>query len=126
EFYSPDDSINVTMSAAAQRLAEDSNIHFRVSGQAILRGPFFEGRKYDKAILRGYDGVESVGMSVLPEACITAVYEVPTLAVSYITNDDAEAHSHQENQRRAKADAPMLSKFLTELMQKLDRPAQAG
>ena len=85
----------------------------------MVRGPFFEGRKYDKTTL-ARTGASVVGKSVLPEACVASVYDgVRVLALSFVTNDDVEEHSHEENQRAAKAAAPKLGDFLSEVIGKL-------
>jgi purine-nucleoside phosphorylase len=101
EFCSPDDTLAPRLREIARRVVNDITGKAHEGGYAMVRGPFFEGRKYDKAILRA-SGASTVGMSSLPEACIAALYPgVEVLALNFVTNTDSEAHSHEENQRRA-------------------------
>ncbi len=80
----------------------------------MVRGPNFEGRTYDKPFLR-MTGVKAVGMSMLPEACIAALYKdvgVRILPMAFITNDDSEEHSHEVNLARVKEASKKLAQFL--------------
>ncbi len=117
EFHSPEDTLNKKLQRLALNWGERLDV--KTGGLAMVRGPFFEGRKYDKAAL-ARTGASVVGMSVLPEACVASVYDgVRVLALSFVTNDDVEEHSHEENQRAAKAAAPKLGDFLSEVIGKL-------
>lgn len=116
EFCSPDDVLDDRLRRLAREQALEG-LTVREGGYVMLRGPYFEGRKYDKALLRA-SGASCVGMSTLPEACVIALYRAQgaqALALSYITNDDREEHSHEENLARAEADAPKLSELLTRI-----------
>jgi len=117
EFCSPEDALNKKLQRLALGWGEPLDV--KTGGLVMVRGPFFEGRKYDKGNL-ARTGASMVGMSVLPEACVAALYEgVRVLALSFVTNDDIEEHSHDDNQRAAKAAAAKLGGFLTEVIGKL-------
>ena len=92
-----------------------------VGGYAMMPGPAFEGRKYDKPFLASA-GIKAVGMSVLPEACVAALYDgVKVLPMAFITNDAYEEHSHEENLRRAKERSPLLGGYLTRIIGAMPR-----
>ena len=120
EFCSPEDALDLELrKLAIESAAGLVDVH--QGGYAMVRGPFFEGRKYDKAVLRN-NGASTVGMSTLPEACIASLYKnegVKMLAVSFITNTDSEDHSHEENLARVKASAGKLSQFIERIVAKL-------
>ena len=78
----------------------------------MVRGPFFEGRRYDKAVLAA-TGAAVIGMSVLPEACVAALYAgVEVLAVAHVTNTAVEAHSHDVILQRAQDATETLRRVL--------------
>lgn len=114
EFVSPEDSLDSAWRTAAYGLFIDGDPKsVGKGGYAMLRGPHFEGRTYDKKLL-ALAGAKAVGMSMLPEACIAALYpEVKLLGIAFITNSATETHSHEENLARAKARAAHLGDFLT-------------
>jgi purine-nucleoside phosphorylase len=89
-------------------------------GYAMLRGPNFESRKYDKRTLRRC-GMKVVGMSMLPEACVAMLFKerVRVLALGYVTNNDVEEHSHQMNVGRAKGQGDRLSQYLASIVQQI-------
>jgi len=120
EFCSPEDALDREFRQLA--LAEAKGlIDAHQGGYAMLRGPFFEGRKYDKAILRMV-GASTVGMSTLPEACVASLYKdegVKVLALSFITNTDSEDHSHEENLARAKASSGKLGTLIERIVSKI-------
>jgi purine-nucleoside phosphorylase len=87
---------------------------YRSGGYAMVQGPCFEGRKYDKTALVA-TGCSVVGMSTLPETCVAALYRddnVRVLPVSFVSNDDKEEHSHQLVIGRTRSQATMLADFL--------------
>jgi len=91
-------------------------------GHAMLLGPCFEGRRYDKATL-AQSGACVVGMSVLPEACVAALYPgVKVLGLGYVTNGSSEEHSHETNLARAKSAARMLGGYLRRIIKKMAAP----
>ncbi len=88
-------------------------------GHAMVRGPFFEGRRYDKNFL-AQTGARVVGMSVLPEACVAALYPgTRVLALAFVTNGPSEVHSHEENLARSKAAAATLGGYLQDIITKI-------
>lgn len=111
EFKSPEDTLDPELRSIARVIGNKVGLAVHNGGYAMLRGPFFEGRKYDKPLLR-MSGATAVGMSTLPEACIAALYDAKVLALSFITNDDAEEHSHEENVRRAQEKSGKLGALL--------------
>ncbi|MBI2099295.1 purine-nucleoside phosphorylase [Candidatus Uhrbacteria bacterium] len=120
EFCSPEDAIDLEWEK--QIFNNDArNFPFKIAsgGHVMVRGPFFEGRKYDKKFLAS-TGAAVVGMSVLPEACVASLYEgVKVLPLAFITNTAFEEHSHEENQRRAKEKAEHLGKFLGAIVERM-------
>ncbi len=118
EFFSPEDTIDRELMTRIYQL--HGPLALRRGGHVMLRGPFFEGRRYDKSILRllvpdGRVGV--VGMSVLPEACVASLYpDVRTVPIAFVTNTDSEEHSHEENQLRAKAQSEHLGNLLAQII----------
>lgn len=116
EFVSPDDTLDPALQAIAHD--ERGELVTKTVGHVMVRGPFFEGRRYDKALLAA-SGAGVVGMSMLPEACIAALYNARMLGLGFVTNDDIAEHSHDENQRRAKAAASHLRSFLERIIARL-------
>jgi purine-nucleoside phosphorylase len=125
EFCSPDDVLDrklleIALNSVADRLGRDDEDCPRAvsGGYAMMRGPFFEGRKYDKQALY-QTGASCVGMSSLPEAAVIAALlgrDARVLVLSYITNSELEEHSHEENVRRAKSDGPQLGAILVDII----------
>ncbi|MBI3632641.1 MAG: purine-nucleoside phosphorylase [Candidatus Vogelbacteria bacterium] len=120
EFCSPEDTLDKDFRQLALKSAEGL-IDAHQGGYAMVQGPFFEGRKYDKAILRMV-GASTVGMSTLPESCIAALYReegVKVLALSFITNTDSEDHSHEENVKRVNASSSKLGELISRIVAKI-------
>ena len=116
EFCSPEDMLDEDLQTLAHASAREIKTH---SGcYAMVRGPFFEGRKYDKQFIRD-SGASVVGMSMLPEACVAALYGVKTLGLSFVTNNHLEEHSHEENLARAKLNSQKLGGFLYKIIEGL-------
>jgi len=116
EFCSPEDALSLALRKIAHE--ERGQLVTKEVGHVMVRGPFFEGRNYDKPLL-AQTGAGVVGMSMLPEACVAALYGIPVLGLGFVTNDDMEAHSHEENQARAKAKSEHLGGFLTHIVGRL-------
>lgn len=116
EFVSPEDTLDPALRAIAHD--ECGALTVKDVGHVMVRGPFFEGRKYDKALLAA-SGAGVVGMSMLPEACIAALYSARVLGLGFVTNDDIAEHSHEENLARAKTAAAHLGGFLTRIVRRL-------
>jgi purine-nucleoside phosphorylase len=116
EFCSPEDSLTSEL----LNVAVDCRRHYDgpvcTGGYAMVRGPFFEGLRYDKNVLAA-TGAKIVGMSTLPEACVCALYPgVQMLGLAFVTNGDSEVHSHEVNIERAKKSAEGLSNYLNHLI----------
>lgn len=116
EFCSPEDALSSRLREIAH--AERGELVTKEVGHVMLRGPFFEGRKHDKALLAG-TGAGVVGMSMLPEVCVAALYDVETLGLGFVTNDDVAKHSHEENLARAAAASALLGNFLTRIVSRI-------
>ncbi|HTM67892.1 MAG TPA: hypothetical protein VL426_01195 [Candidatus Binatia bacterium] len=122
EFVSPEDALDggALTHAFTQFIPPNAN-SVKKGGYAMLRGPQFEGRRYDKALLAA-TGAKAVGMSVLPEACVAALYpDVRVVPFALITNSAFEPHSHEENLRRSKERAPLIGDYLTRVVTTLPR-----
>lgn len=117
EFYSPEDSISERLNAIALSY-QNTDLKCLPAGYLMVRGPFFEGRKYDKPLF-AESGAGVIGMSTLPEACITSMCCGEFLGLSFVTNSDEETHSHQENLRRAKAASEHLGSLLYYVISKI-------
>jgi purine-nucleoside phosphorylase len=120
EFYSPEDTLDPQLREIAKAAwGESSENHAVAAGHVMVRGPFFEGRKYDKALL-AESGASVVGMSILPEACVAALYDnVKVLGLTFVTNDDVEVHEHELIQRRAKESAAQLGAYLERIVTRI-------
>ncbi|MCX6778863.1 MAG: purine-nucleoside phosphorylase [Candidatus Magasanikbacteria bacterium] len=117
EFCSPEDALSERLRTVA--LEEQGDLHLTAAGHAMVRGPFFEGRTYDKQTWLAA-GADMVGMSLLPEACVAALYEgVEVLGLGFVTNDDVAAHSHEVNLRRAQVSSVQLGELLTRIVSRL-------
>ncbi|MBI5023280.1 MAG: purine-nucleoside phosphorylase [Candidatus Magasanikbacteria bacterium] len=110
EFCSPEDALDEQLQKIARIYCHD--LCANTGGHVMLTGPWFEGRKYDKRFL-AQTGAKVVGMSGLPEACVAALYPgVRVLYLCFVTNDDVEEHSHEENLARAKVASSKLGGYL--------------
>ena len=65
----PEDTLDPTLRKIALKNA--ANLWRPKSVSVMVRGPFFEGRRYDKSLLVK-SGAGVVGMSILPEACVSS------------------------------------------------------
>ncbi|KKS13167.1 MAG: hypothetical protein UU69_C0012G0015 [Candidatus Magasanikbacteria bacterium GW2011_GWA2_41_55] len=117
EFQSPEDSLDKKLCDIARKATCGLRVH--TGGHVMLLGPWFEGRKYDKRFL-ALTGAKVVGMSGLPEACVAALYSgVRVLYLCFVTNDDVEEHSHEENLARSKAASSELGSYLELIVSKI-------
>lgn len=116
EFCSPEDTLDAGRCIKARQAAIDAGFDGKslfFGAYAMIRGPFFEGRRNDKRVLREA-GANVVGMSLLPELCVAALYPgVEATPLVFVTNSDTEAHSHEENLARAKQMSGQLGRLLT-------------
>ncbi len=113
EFCSPEDRLTPDVRDKAKRVIESVQGQARDAGHVMVRGPQFEGRRYDKALLAN-TGAKVVGMSMLPEACVVAAVapDVKVLGLGYVTNGPQEAHSHEANQAQAKSSVDEMQAVL--------------
>jgi purine nucleoside phosphorylase len=119
EFVSPEDTLDPGLREIAQIAAYGVALPVREGGHAFVRGPFFEGRRYDKAAVAAA-GVKVVGMSILPEACVAALYPgVKVLGLGYVTNDDIAEHAHGANVAAAKTNAGKLGALIEGIVSRL-------
>lgn len=119
EFCSPDDILDASLRHTA--IMERGSLVVKEGGHAMVHGPPFEGRRYDKRLLAA-SGASVVGMSMRPEACVAALYKeegVRVLGLGFVTNDDVAEHSHDDNLARAKAASAQLGGFLTRIVTRL-------
>lgn len=124
EFVSPDDTLAPGLRDLAMASVNEVTGTAKMGGYTMLRGPFFEGRRYDKSFLIA-SGASTVGMSSLPEACVAALYHqegVRVIALNFITNTASEAHSHEVNQRRALERSGDMGRVLGSIISKVGRP----
>ena len=112
EFCSPEDVLSIRNFITASS-SYSGGVERGV--YAMVRGPFFEGRRCDKRALR-QAGADIVGMSTLPEACIGALYGAEVQALAFITNDCEETHDHKTNLRRAAEASEQLGFCLSEIV----------
>ncbi len=117
EFPSPDAALDVECVAADFPGTSTPGIRSAWrGGYAMVRGPHFEGRRYDKKPLAA-TGASVVGMSMLPEACVAALYAeegVRVAAVAHVTNGIDEATTHDEHLARSRQASPRLSALLSD------------
>lgn len=120
EFCSPEDTLSGNMLHIARECTSltGHELPSHLGGYAMVAGPFFEGRLYDKRILRKC-GASCVGMSLLPELCTIALYGGKALCLSFITNSADEEHSHETNQARAKESSALLGSYLRQIIERI-------
>lgn len=118
EFYSPEDMLNEKLNAVAMLACLDAGLNYGSATHVMVRGPFFEGRRKDKEILK-YNGADVVGMSMLPEACVASIYDSKVIGLGFVTNNSTEKHSHEENMARAKKSQDKLGILLTNLVSRI-------
>lgn len=123
EFVSAEDCLSEKNAKLIIKCANSVGLAAHMGAGAMVTGPDFEGRQYDKAIMREC-GASMAMMSILPEAAVASLYtgqetnrqKVNVYAMSFITNNDSEEHSHEENQKRAHEKAQLLGKMLEDLI----------
>jgi purine nucleoside phosphorylase len=116
EFVSPEDVLSKDFSKIAYNTSFHDEDSVKRGTHAMLLGPNFESRKPDKEILSKL-GADVVGMSILPDCCIAALYDAKVLALGFVTNDFIEVHSHEHNQNKAKEYSAKLSSYLSRVIQ---------
>lgn len=127
EFKSPEDKLDAELIGLATR-HDKPELRVTAATHCFVRGPWFESRKRDKRILRmaaqelNKNGIlmrdnSVVGMSMLPELCIAALYDdVRALALGYVTNGPIEEHSHEGNVAAARSKAELLGDLLRNIV----------
>ncbi len=105
-----------------------NNPKVRVGGYLMVRGPFFEGRRYDKRVYAN-TGASVIGMSVLPEAAALAAASMGRescriVGLAFVSNDEKEVHSDEEIRRRAGESSVKLGGALERLIAYLDTNPQ--
>lgn len=125
EFCSPEDTLDPRLAGIASTAAEGQIPCHDGGNYAMVRGPFFEGRRCDKGILRS-NGASVVGMSMVPEMCVASLYNefgkpraINVLGICFVTNTDQEVHSHAENVARAKASSSKLGELLARIVNRI-------
>lgn len=118
EFVCGEDALDPTLRDVAYRITEEVTGQAIQGGYAMVLGPDFEGRRYDKAAL-STTGAKMVGMSMLPEACIANLYKVPVVGLVFVSNSAEEVHSHTDNQQRAQNHAAQMGEVLSLLIQQI-------
>jgi purine-nucleoside phosphorylase len=138
EFCSPEDVLpSINTQDRIFSLAQEVGLKAIPATHAMVLGPFFESRKVDKVVLKML-GADVVGMSLLPELCISALYKdeeveeinhitgekmilggIKPIGVCFVTNSSSEIHSHETNQERAIAKQVLLTRFLEKIVKNL-------
>lgn len=118
EFCSPaqlltDDLRDLAVSCAPKGLNVQTGVY------SMIRGSAFES-EHDKAVLRSA-GAKTVGMSLLPELHVAALYpKTRAVCLSLVTDAVDEVADHATNQERAALQAKLLGEYLTCLVACLD------
>lgn len=124
EFPSPDDAIDLECVAADFPGTSTPGIRSAWrGGYAMVRGPNFEGRRYDKKLLAA-TGASVVGMSMLPDACVAALYAeegVRVVPIAHVTNGADEKTTHDDHLARSKQAAAQLAALLTDTVRLCSR-----
>lgn len=116
EFVSPEDALNHQFVSDARGVADETEgISARFVTYAMVRGPQFESHK-DKLALRAL-GADVVGMSTVPECAVAGLYEVPVIALTFVTNAMEGRHDHRKNVARAKESGPQLGVYLRNIIE---------
>lgn len=111
EHVNPEDALDPTFRQLAVDVGREVGLKTFEGGHVMVRGPFFEGRKYDKIVLT-QTGADVVGMSILPEACVAAIHNARVLALGFVSNDAIEPHSDELVRKRTKAAEAKLDLLL--------------
>lgn len=116
EFTNPEDAISKRLIDVAKFLKEYYGREIKTGTHAMIRGPWFEGRKVDKIALRN-NGADVVGMSIYPEVGIASLYKnVEVLPLCFVTNSISDEMSHEAHQKEASMMSVSLGSFMRELI----------
>lgn len=123
EFCSPEDTFDSVLIERVKEAGDEAGLKGWLTrgAYAMVRGPYFETVSHDKRILRDA-GADVVGMSILPELCVAAMYPgVKAVSFGYVTNNEMEAHSHETNVERARSESETLGALLAAVVGELGR-----
>ena len=116
EFSNPEDAISQRLIDLAKSLKQVYGREIKTGTHAMVRGPWFEGRKVDKIALRN-NGADVVGMSLYPEVGIASMQKnIEVLPICFVTNGPSDEMNHQNHQDEAKKMAESLGDFMRELL----------
>jgi purine-nucleoside phosphorylase len=118
EFVCPEDALDSNLRRLAAKAGQEVGLTVFEGGHVMVRGPFFEGRRYDKIAL-SLTNADVVGMSILPEACVAALHRASVLGLGYVTNDDAEECSDEVVRSRVRAASAKLGAFLHSVISRI-------
>lgn len=119
EFNEPEDTLDPELRDIALAAGRQTvTLAVKEVGHVMVLGPHFESRKYDRGILAGM-GLGMVGMSMLTEACVAALYDCKVLGLGFTTDDDVEECTHEVNLARARAASAYLGALLERIVAKL-------
>ena len=115
------ESYSKKMIVSVLNIAAKNNIKIQQGVYAVLSGPTFETPaeyKYMQII-----GVDTVGMSTVPEVIVARHMDIPCMAMSIITDLGVGGKiieiSHEEVQEIAKKAEPKMTLIIKELLKEL-------
>ncbi len=127
EHVDPESVLDAGLAEEAMLAAHDCGLIATRGGYAMMAGPHYESRIYDKKeVARG--GVVALGMSTVQEASTLALYKredgtgPKMVAISFISNNSTEKHSDDEIRRRIEDASPRLKPFLELLVTRVGLP----
>ncbi len=112
EYVNPEDTLDPDLRQLAVSVGREVGLDVFTGGHVMVRGPFFEGRRYDKIVLT-QTGAQVVGMSILPEACVAALHDAKVLALGFVSNTATETHSDELIRSRAQEAGDKLGALLS-------------
>lgn len=114
EFDSPEDTLKEELIEVALSAGAGTALKVHRGTHLMVRGPFFEGRKKDKALYASFGG-QVIGMSLLTEACIMATRKHRTLGLCFVSNDMVEVHDDEIINARVRAKSDLLGDYLNRI-----------
>ncbi|MBU2509311.1 hypothetical protein KKE33_02960, partial [Patescibacteria group bacterium] len=118
EFVSPAKLLSPDLQDLAISCAP-KGLEVRFGVYSMIRGPAFESRQ-DKNLLI-LAGAKTVGMSLLPELHVLALYpDTEAVCLSLVTDELDETADHTTNQKRAGDSAALLGEYLECIVACLD------
>ncbi len=120
EFVNPEDKIARMHFPDIQEAAKLANLQSHKGAHIFWVGPHFEGRLIDKHFMLEA-GAICVGMSIKPEAAVTALYDgVQIIPIGFVTDEPTEETNHQHNCEVAQNAAHKLGQFLERVIAMLN------